>query len=107
MKKVLASTTALIAIAGGALAYRTVVACADFQERYKRFVYVEMMKNSPMVYTPQMIDEIVGGRPFGCDRRTQDLSHADLQRFHRDPVDFDEFLETRTAFRRTNGLTNL
>lgn len=107
MKRVLASATILIAIAGGALAYRTIDACADFQRHYKRFLYVEMMQHSPLVYTPRIIDEIVGGRPFGCDRPTA-LSHADLERFHRDPVDFDEFLqETRAAFRRTNGFKNL
>lgn len=107
VKKVLASATTLIAIAGGAFAYRTVDACADFQQRYKRFLYVEMMKTSPLVYTPRMIEEIVGGRPLGCDRPSPALSHADLERFHRDPVDFDEFLpETRAAFRRTEGFKN-
>jgi len=108
MKKFAGTLALVLIVTGGAFAYRTIDACGDWQERYKRFFYVEMMKNSPMIYTPEMIEEIAGGRPFACDRPSTTLSQADLEKFRRDTADADEFVdESRAAFRRTNGFKNL
>lgn len=108
MKKAFGTLAAFAVLAAGTITYRAIDACNEWQERYKRFLYVEMMQNGPMVYTPAMIEAIVGEQPVGCDRPESNLSHADLDRFRRDPVNFDEFLhEWRTAFRRTNGFKDL
>lgn len=108
MKKAWGALATLAVLAGGTLTYRTIDACSASQERYKRFLYVEMSGHSPIVYSAPMIEAIVGERPFGCDRPGTILTDADLSRFRRDPVDFDEFLhETRSAYRRTDGFRDL
>lgn len=92
----------LFLLASGALAYRSVDACRGWQERYKRFLYSEMMKNSPVTYSPEMIEEVVGERPGGCDRPSRVLSKADVERYRQEGVGPNEFVEERrAAYRRT------
>jgi hypothetical protein len=72
----MAVLVALVVVCGAVLAYRLVDACADWQHAYERFLYREMMKNSPIIYTPEMIEEIIGERPFGCDRPPRSLDSS-------------------------------
>ena len=103
MKRGLAGLALALLLAGGVIGYRTVDACGDWRERYKQFLYTEMMKNSPVIFTPEMIGEIVGGRPFGCDR-PDTLTESDVARFNRDGVDRRAINEEiRAAYLRTNG----
>ena len=79
--------------------------CSDWQEQYKRFLYAEMMKNSPVIFTEKMIEEIIGERPAGCGRPAlSDLSNQDSRRYRREGVGPNEFLEEqRAASRQSNS----
>lgn len=81
---------------GGVGAHR----CSHWRDEYKRFLYSEMLKNSPVIYSPQDIDRIVGDRPLGCARPTA-VSDEDTSRYRREHVGPNEFLdEVRDASAR-------
>lgn len=69
-------------LGGGVFAYRFVDACADWQDRYKRVLFDELMGRSPLILTPDKIEAEIGERPPGCDRPDRALGEADLRRFH-------------------------
>jgi len=93
MKRVALALAAVLLVMGGVVAYLTIDACGDWRERYKRFLYAEMMKISPVIYTPDMIEQIIGERPVGCDRPAATLSKNDLERYRREGVGPNEFAE--------------
>jgi hypothetical protein len=106
MKKVVSTVTAFVLLAGGLFTYRMIDACNDWQDRYKRFLYSELIKNSPMIYTPEMIDGVIGEPPAGCDRPSRVLSEDDAERFRREGVGPNEFAPairraTEPALRKT------
>ena len=82
---------ALVAFASGVLGYRTVT-CNSWQEDYKRFLYTEMLKISPITYGPEDIDAIIGERPAGCER-PRELSDEDFRRFRDEGVGPNHFVE--------------
>jgi len=104
MKRVALAVASLLLVASVAVAYQITGVCSEWQEQYKRFIYAEMMKNSPVIYTEKMIEEIVGGRPAGCGRPSlSNLSHEDSRRFRREGVGPNEFAEEqRAASRQSN-----
>ena len=44
--------------------------CAAWQDDYKRFIYAETLKNSPIVYRREDVDRIIGNKPAGCEQPT-------------------------------------
>jgi hypothetical protein len=101
MKRLLSTLAVVLLVTGAVLVYRTTDACGDWQERYKRFLYSELIKTSPFVYTPEMIEEIIGEHPPGCNTPSfRELSDADIERFQREGVGPNEFLEERRAASR-------
>lgn len=92
MKRVLLVLAALFLVTSGVVAYRT-FECADWQERYKRFLYSEIVKISPVIHTPDTIEQLIGDRPAGCDRPSETLSKEDLERYRREGVGPNEFVE--------------
>jgi hypothetical protein len=60
-------------IAAGFFAVRASDPCGDWQRRYERFLEVESMKNSPIIYTPEMVEEVIGERPSDCGIPESDL----------------------------------
>lgn len=92
MRRVLLALAALVLVTSGVVAYRT-NECADWQERYKRFLYSEIVKISPVIHTPDMIEELIGDRPAGCDRPSATLSKVDLERYRREGVGPNEYVE--------------
>ena len=68
---------------------RSVHECGKWQSDYKRFLYAEMQKNSPIVYRPSMIEDIIGNRPAGCNQTR--LSRNDIARFEEGTVGPNEF----------------
>lgn len=97
MKRFFLALVSLLLVTSGVVAYRAIDACADWQERYKRFLYSEWVKISPVIYTPAMIDEVIGDRPAGCDRPGRVLSKEDRRRYRREHIGPNEFLEERRA----------
>jgi hypothetical protein len=93
MKRAVLALAALLLVMSGVAAYRTIDGCEYWQERYRRFLYSEMMKISPVIYTPDMIEERIGERPPGCDRPAATLNRDDLQRYRREGVGPNEFVE--------------
>ena len=79
MRRPLVAGVIVVTIAGG-LTILHVRECSAWQDDYKRVLYMEMMRNSPIVYTPKDIDRIIGNRPAGCERPTQ-LSNEDFARY--------------------------
>jgi len=59
----------------------------------KRFLYSEIVKISPVIHTPDMIEELIGDRPAGCDRPSATLSKVDLERYRREGVGPNEYVE--------------
>jgi hypothetical protein len=101
VKRLLSALAIVLLVTGALLVYRTTDACVNWRERYKRFLYSELIKLSPFIYTPEMIEEIIGERPLGCDAPTfRELSDADIERFQREGVGPNEFLEERRAASR-------
>ena len=49
------------------LALRTSRTCAEWRHRYAELLLAERMKNTPIIYTPETVDEIIGERPADCD----------------------------------------
>jgi hypothetical protein len=96
MKKTLVALASLLILLTGVFVLHVADTCSDWQDRCRRFLYSEMIKNSPFIYTPEMIDEIIGERPAGCDRPTT-LSTTDVRRYRREGVGPNEFLEERRA----------
>ena len=104
MKRVALALTSLLLVASVAVAYLITGVCSDWHEQYKRYIYAEMMKNSPFIYTEKMIEEIIGGRPAGCGRPSlSNLSHEDSRRFRREGVGPNEFLEEQRAASRQSS----
>ena len=90
MKRLLIGVLASLALAAGLLVYRSASTCSDWQELYKRFTYAEMMKNAPVIHTPEMIEQIIGERPPRCDRPGA-LTDEDIERFRDEGVGPNEF----------------
>jgi hypothetical protein len=66
LRRLLVAGLIVLSVAGG-LYFVRARRCSSWQGDYKRFLYVEMMKNSPIIYTPEEIDRIMR-RPAGCER---------------------------------------
>jgi hypothetical protein len=64
--------------------------CSAWQDDYKRFLYSEMMKNSPVIFTPEDIDRIIGEKPPGCTR-PMSLTEEDRARYREQSVGPNEF----------------
>ncbi len=74
--------------------------CSAWQDDYKRFLYSEVMKNSPLIHTPEDIDRIIGERPSGCTR-PETFTEEDSARFREENVGPNEFMdEMREANKR-------
>ena len=95
MRRALLTLASLLLVASF-LVYRANDGCADWQEHYKRFLYSEIIKNSPFILTPEEIEEVIGERPAGCDR-SQSLSEEDLDRYRREGVGPNEYLVEQRA----------
>jgi hypothetical protein len=90
----------LLVVMNGVVVFRVVGSCENWQESYKRFLYSEMMRSSPVIHTPEMIEQIVGARPLGCDRPSRALNRKDLKRYRNAGVGPNEFVEEiRAAIR--------
>lgn len=98
MKRVAVAVASLLLVASVVVAYLSTGVCSDWEEQYKRFIYSELIKNSPFIYTEKMIEEIIGERPTGCARPA--LNHEDLRRYRREGVGPNEFLEEQRAASR-------
>ena len=73
--------------------------CSAWQEDYKRFIYSETLKISPVIHGPEDVESIIGGRPRGCARPTG-LSDEDISKFRGEGVGPNHFLdEFRSAYR--------
>lgn len=80
MKRTVALTLmTLLITASGFLVLRD-DGCRAWQDDYKRFLYSEALKNSPIVYNPEDIDRIIGERPDRCMPPTS-LTDEDVARF--------------------------
>ncbi|CAN5488505.1 MAG: hypothetical protein ACR2MC_07555 [Actinomycetota bacterium] len=102
MKRVAFALPSLLLVAS--VAYLRTDVCSDWQEQYKRFLYAEMMKNSPLIFTEKMIEEITGERPAGCGRPSlSDLSNQDSRRYRREVVGPNEFAEEQRAASRQSS----
>ncbi len=66
--------------------------CSQWQDDYKLFLYSEVLRNSPIIYTPKDIDRIIGSRPIGCVR-PESLDDEDLARYRREHVGPNEFVD--------------
>jgi len=89
---------ACVAFLGGYRSWQ----CSQWQDDYKRFLYVEVLKNTPVIYTREEIDRIIGGQPEGCVRPTS-LTNEDVARYQREHVGPNEFLdEEREAVARVS-----
>jgi len=93
VKRLVPALVCLLLVMNGVVFFQRVASCADWQERYKRFLYSEMQKNSPVIYTPEMIEQIVGPRPLGCDQPRRTLHSEDLERYKNAGVGPNEFVE--------------
>jgi hypothetical protein len=91
MNRWIVGATLLLVIALGGIADRVVSSCSEWQERYKRFRYVSMMKNVPVIYSLEDIERIIGDRPRSCEAPT--LTDDDLARLRAERVDLNEFDE--------------
>lgn len=84
----------LLLIASGFLVFRVVGGCANWQKQYRRFLYAEMMKTgSPHIYSPEMIDKVIGEPPEGCERPGPRLSKETINEFRREGVGANEFAD--------------
>jgi hypothetical protein len=91
---------AVFVLAAGLVVLRA-SGCSAWQNDYKRFLYSEMLKNSPIIHTPEDIDRIIGMKPSGCERPTS-LTQEDVARYRKEKVGPNEFLEeVREAARQT------
>lgn len=103
VKKTTAAGLVLVLVVTFGLVFRTTT-CSAWQEDYKRFMYSEMMKNSPIIYTPEDIDRIVGAKPSGCARPTS-LTDEDRTRYREQNVGPNDFIdEMREANQRSSSL---
>ena len=102
MKRALVVIAVVGSLAVGSVAYVTVDACSWWQDRYKQYVYSEMMKNSPIILPDGGVEAIIGQRPINCDGPPYELTHADMDRFRSEGIGPNSFLEeTRAAFKRS------
>jgi hypothetical protein len=81
----------LILAVWGGLVFRTTT-CSAWQEDYKRFIYSEMLKNSPIIHTPQDIEQLIGAKPPGCARPTS-LTDEDTALFREENVGPNHFFD--------------
>ena len=95
MTRFVISVSVLLVVIGGANAYRGRGACAEWQERYKRFTYLQMMRQSPVIYSFEEIEEIIGEQPLGCDREPP--TEDDISRLRSEDLDPIEFLDEERA----------
>ena len=80
MKRFALLVLAMSVLAAGLFVVNARAGCSEWQERYKRAQYSELMKITPFVYTPAELEKIAGERPLGCDRPPRNLSESDLSR---------------------------
>jgi hypothetical protein len=81
----------LVLVVSGGLVLRTTT-CSSWQTDYKRFIYSEMLKNSPVIHTPDAIEQIVGAKPPGCTRPTS-LTDEDIAVFREENVGPNHFID--------------
>lgn len=102
MRKSAALVVALVVISAGVVVLRD-RACTAWQDDYKRFLYTEMLKNSPVTYSPEDIDTIIGERPVRCERPAS-LTDEDVARYRKEKIGPNEFVdEMRKAARQASG----
>ncbi|MEA2433290.1 MAG: hypothetical protein QOG54_747 [Actinomycetota bacterium] len=98
VKRFVAVLALIVLAISGFVAFRTVDTCHDYQDRYKKFVYSEMMKNSPIIIDP---DELFGEPPWLCEKPSGMLTADDRARYNREGIGPNEFTdEMREAARR-------
>lgn len=99
MKRTAAVTLMALLIAAAAFLVLRDGGCRAWQDDYKRFLYSETLKNSPVIYNPEDIDRIIGERPDGCTRPTS-LTNEDVARYRQENIGPNEFMdEMRQAAR--------
>ena len=82
--RVLAAVAGVVVAAVLALTgVRAGIECARWQGRYERLLYSEMMKNTPVLLTPERLEELIGVQPPGCDAPPT-LSQSDSYRYYRE-----------------------
>ena len=101
MKKMAMVGLVLVLVVAGGLVLRTTT-CSSWQEDYKRFMYSEMLKNSPVTHTPQDIEQLIGTKPSSCTHPTS-LSDGDIATFRQENVGPNHFVdEMREARQRSS-----
>lgn len=101
MKKTALGGLVLVLVMAGGLAVRTTT-CSSWQGDYKRFMYSETLKNSPIIYTPEDIDRIIGAKPSGCTRPTS-LADEDIARYREQNVGPNHFIDEMRGVRQRNS----
>jgi hypothetical protein len=91
----------LVLVVAVGLAVRTTT-CSSWQDEYKRFMYSETLKNSPIIYTPEDIDRIIGTKPSGCTRPTS-LTDEDITLFREENVGPNHFIDEIREARQRNS----
>ncbi len=84
MKKTAVLGLGVVLVVSVGLVARTTT-CTSWQEDYKRFIYSETLKNSPVIYMPEDINRIIGGKPSGCTRPAS-LTDEDIARYREQNV---------------------
>lgn len=97
--RVVAASIMVALMSAGVFGYRTVT-CSSWQEDYKRFIYTEIMKNSPVIYGPDDIEAIIGDRPAGCER-PEELTDEELRRFRDEGIRPNHFVDRMRVTSRT------
>lgn len=101
--RTLAFGTILLGVFLAANMFLQSYSCSSWQEDYKRFMYSETLKNSPVLYGPGDIESIIGTRPVGCST-PRGLSSEDIRTFQSEGVGPNHFVnEFRSAYRKTNS----
>jgi hypothetical protein len=90
----------LVLVVGGSLVFRTTT-CSAWQDDYKRFLYSEMLKTSPIIHTPQDIEQLIGAKPWGCTRPTS-LTEEDIALFREENVGPNHFIDEVREARQRN-----
>ena len=71
------------------IGYGTIDSCSDWQGRYKRFIYAEMLKIGPVIQNPG--EDAIGHRPLGCPRPGRTLTPEEYERYRREGIGPNEF----------------
>ena len=95
------ATITLLVVTASVVVFRD-RSCTAWQNKYKRFLYTEMIKNSPIIYSPEDIDRIIGERPVGCERPTS-LTDEDFTRYRNENIGPNEFVDEMREARHTSG----